>query len=180
MPILRKVSLPGLPMVGVLAAALLVSACTSPSRFDNAGAGAGAGGDSLGSLSGGAVNPSSPIYFQQSIGDRVYFAVDSQTLNAEAQAVLAGQAEWLRQNPDYRAVIEGHADERGTREYNLALGAKRANAAMEYLVSLGVARDRLQFVSYGKERPAEICSDESCYGVNRRAVTVIAATAFTG
>ena len=76
-------------------------------------------------------------------------------------------------NNDYLAVIEGHADEQGTREYNIALGARRANAVMEYLTSRGVAASRLKFVSYGKERPVEICSEEACYSKNRRAVTVI-------
>ena len=83
------------------------------------------------------------------------------------------QATWLTTNSDYIAVIEGHADEQGTREYNLALGARRANAVREYLISRGVAGNRLKVVSYGKERPIEICSVESCYTKNRRAVTVL-------
>jgi peptidoglycan-associated lipoprotein len=86
---------------------------------------------------------------------------------------LQGQAEWLLANPDYVATIEGHADEQGTREYNLALGARRANAAREYLISRGVAGNRLTTVSFGKERPIEICSTEDCYSKNRRAVTVL-------
>ncbi|MCL4158778.1 UNVERIFIED_CONTAM: hypothetical protein GTU68_049454, partial [Idotea baltica] len=87
---------------------------------------------------------------------------------------LNAQANWLTTNADYSAVIEGHADEKGTREYNLALGARRANAVREYLVSRGVAGNRLKTVTYGKERPIEICSEESCYARNRRAVTVLA------
>jgi peptidoglycan-associated lipoprotein len=87
---------------------------------------------------------------------------------------LVGQARWLTSNPDYIVTIEGHADEQGTREYNLALGARRANAAREFLISQGVAGSRLQVVSYGKERPLEICSNEACYAKNRRAVTVLA------
>ena len=120
-------------------------------------------------------DPTSPAYFQQAIGDRVLFAVDQSSLDDGARAVLAAQAEWLTDNPDYTAVIEGHADEQGTREYNLALGARRANAVREFLVSRGVAGNRLKTVSYGKERPIEICSAESCYAKNRRAVTVLAA-----
>jgi peptidoglycan-associated lipoprotein len=87
---------------------------------------------------------------------------------------LDGQANWLNQNSDYQAIIEGHADEQGTREYNVALGARRANAAREYLVSRGVSGNRLRTVSYGKERPIEVCSQEACYAKNRRAVTVLA------
>ncbi len=88
---------------------------------------------------------------------------------------LLGQANWLLENDDYNAVIEGHADEQGTREYNLALGARRASAVKEFLVSRGVAASRLNTVSYGKERPIEICSAEACYAQNRRAVTVLKA-----
>ncbi|SEO61704.1 peptidoglycan-associated lipoprotein [Salinihabitans flavidus] len=151
-------------------AVLAMGACTDAERF-------GAGGLSGGSSASGAgvdAAPDSPAYFQQAIGDRVLFAVDQSNLSDEARTVLAGQAKWLLDNPDYEAVIEGHADEQGTREYNLALGARRANAAREYLVAQGVPERRLRTVSYGKERPIEICSTESCYAKNRRAVTVIA------
>ena len=102
------------------------------------------------------------------------FAVDQSTLSPEAEAVLRGQAGWLLANTDYTVTIQGHADEQGTREYNLALGARRANAAREFLISQGVAGNRIQVVSFGKERPIEICSAESCYAKNRRAVTVLA------
>ena len=88
--------------------------------------------------------------------------------------LLQGQARWLTANPDYTITIEGHADEQGTREYNLALGARRANAAREYLISQGIAGSRIQVVTFGKERPIEICSAEACYSQNRRAVTVLA------
>ncbi len=121
--------------------------------------------------------PNSPAYFQQAIGDRVLFAVDQSTLSPEARATLDGQAGWLSANPEYSAVIEGHADEQGTREYNLALGARRASSVQEYLVSRGVSPARLRTVTYGKERPIEICSTEACYMKNRRAVTVVAAGA---
>jgi peptidoglycan-associated lipoprotein len=103
----------------------------------------------------------------------VLFAVDQSTLTPQAIQTLNGQAQWLLTNSDYLAVIEGHADEQGTREYNVALGARRANAVREYLVSQGVPGNRLRTVSYGKERPIAVCSDESCYSQNRRAVTVI-------
>jgi len=94
---------------------------------------------------------------------------------AAGQQTLNGQANWLKTNADYQAIIEGHADEQGTREYNLALGNRRANAVREYLVSQGVPSNRLRVISYGKERPIEVCASEACYSQNRRAVTVIAA-----
>ena len=105
------------------------------------------------------------------------FPVDQHTLTASAQQTLNGQAQWLLRNTDYDALIEGHADEQGTREYNLALGARRANSVHEYLISQGVPASRLEVISYGKERPIEICSEESCYTQNRRSVTVISAGA---
>lgn len=167
----------------LLLGALALSACTNANRFGNDGAGAGAG--SIGAQPpvqtyNPANDPNSPEYFRQTVGDRVLFAVDQSTLSAAAQATLDGQANWLTQNPDYLAVIEGHADEQGTREYNIALGARRANAVMDYLISRGIPSSRMRFVSYGKERPIEVCSDESCYAKNRRAVTVIAAGGLTG
>ena len=167
----------------VLAALVLVTAaCTNPDRFgagngaDGAGQGAGVG---TGALAGSASDPRSPAYFNQTIGDRVLFAVDTSTITPTGAAILDGQAQWLLANSDYRAVIEGHADEQGTREYNLALGFRRANAVREYLVSRGVPASRLEVTSYGKERPIQICSDESCYAQNRRAVTVLSFSAIT-
>ncbi len=162
-----------LKKIMLLIAVLGVSACTDPGRFGPGAGGAGAGaGAGLGAA---ASDPRSPEYFRQTVGDRVLFAVDQSTLSPEARATLDGQAQWLLDNPEYSAIIEGHADERGTREYNLALGARRAAAVKEYLVARGVAGTRLRTVSYGKERPIAICSDESCYAQNRRAVTVITA-----
>ena len=160
----------------ILIAALAVSACTNPNRFGADGSGgANANAGINGSvLPGSASDPSSTAYFQQAIGDRVLFEVDQSNLTAVGRATLDGQAGCLLANTDYQAVIEGHADEQGTREYNLALGARRANSAQEYLVSKGVPASRLRVVSYGKERPIEICSEEACYAKNRRAVTVLA------
>ena len=155
--------------------ALLASlgACTSADRFGPGGAaGAGAAG-AAGSVS----DPTSPAYFNQMIGDRVLFAVDQSVLTPEAQATLDGQADWLLTNTAYSALVEGHADEQGTREYNIALGARRAEAVQTYLISRGIAPNRLRTISYGKERPIEICSEEACYRQNRRAVTVITAGA---
>ena len=158
----------------LLLGALALSACTNADRFDNPGAGTPGGQAGIEqSALGSAGDPESPAYFNQTIGDRVLFAVDQSTLSSEAQAVLDGQARWLLTNTDYRAVIEGHADEQGTREYNLALGARRANSVRDYLVSKGVAANRIDTKSWGKENPLAVCSDESCYSQNRRAVTVI-------
>ncbi|WP_413720879.1 peptidoglycan-associated lipoprotein Pal [Silicimonas sp. MF1-12-2] len=158
-------------LFAVLAA---LGACTNADRFGPGGAG-GAGG--AGGIAGSVSDPTSPAYFNQAIGDRVLFAVDQSTLTPEAIATLDEQARWLLTNTAYSALIEGHADEQGTREYNIALGARRAEAVQTYLISRGVAPNRLRTISYGKERPIEICSDESCYRQNRRAVTVITAGA---
>jgi len=105
--------------------------------------------------------------------DTIFFDTDMFNIDAEDQAALREQANYLTQYPNVRATIEGHADERGTREYNLALGERRANAAKNYLISLGVAADRLSVVSYGKERPVALGSDEASWARNRRAVTVV-------
>ena len=153
----------------MLCAGLALAACTDPARFDDSNT-VDLNGSSM---AGSAGDPSSPAYFQQAVGDRVLFVIDQYTLTPEARSTLDGQANWLMTNRDYTAVIEGHADEQGTREYNLALGARRANSVQEYLLSRGVPGARLRTVSYGKERPIEICSEESCYAQNRRAVTVI-------
>ena len=161
-----------------MAGLLALGACTNADRFDNADAvdlnaqntaNAGINQTALDP----SQDPSSPQFFSQTIGDRVLFEVDSSTLTAAGRATLDGQAGWLATNSDYLAVIEGHADEQGTREYNLALGARRANAVREYLISQGLAASRIRTVSYGKERPLAVCSDESCYAQNRRAVTII-------
>ena len=168
----------------LLISALAVSACTNPDRFGadggmnggSAGAGAGASGSFV---PGSASDPSSTAYFQQAVGDRVLFMVDQSTLTDAGRATLDGQVAWLQTNSDYQAVIEGHADEQGTREYNIALGGRRANAVREYMISKGLAASRLKTISYGKERPIEICSQEACYAKNRRAVTVLAGGALT-
>jgi len=121
-----------------------------------------------------SIDPSSLQYFQQTVGDRVFFETDSNRLTGVGQQTLQRQAQWLNQNQGVNAVIEGHADERGTREYNLALGARRAEAARSFLIAQGVAAARLRTISYGKERPESLCSAENCWSQNRRAVTVIA------
>ena len=167
----------------LIALTLLATACTRPDRFGGgdagAGAGAGAGVNGGAAITDPANDPNSPQFFSQRVGDRVLFAVDQSTLSPAAMATLDGQAAWLTANSDYLAIIEGHADEQGTREYNLALGARRANAVREYLISKGISDARLRTISYGKERPIEVCSDETCYSKNRRAVTIISAGALS-
>jgi len=161
----------------LLIAGLALAACSNPDRFGNgAGDGFGAGGLGSGIASSGLgdVNdPRSPAFFQSRIGDRVFFTVDSSNLTEQARQTVQAQAGWLIDNPQYAIIIEGHADERGTREYNIALGARRANAVVEFLGAQGISSSRMRTVSYGKERPLEICSDETCYRQNRRAVSVI-------
>ncbi len=157
--------------IAAIGAILGLAACARPAQDmqvqDPYAGGAGAGGVGAGAL------PGTAEYFKANVGDTVLFAVDQSTLSPEARGALAGQAGWLNQNRGFSAVIEGHADEQGTREYNLALGARRANSVQEYLISQGVAPGRLRTVSYGKERPLAICSDEACYSKNRRAVTAL-------
>lgn len=158
----------------LVVAAAALSACTNGGAFGNDDSfGAGADG-SAGGL-GSSADPSSIAYFQEAVGDRVLFAVDQSTLSEEGRLVVLSQANWLMENTDYIAVVEGHADEQGTREYNLALGARRASAVQELMVAQGVAASRIRTVSFGKERPIEVCSEESCYAQNRRAVTVLTA-----
>jgi peptidoglycan-associated lipoprotein len=160
-----------MPKALLLIAALGLAACNNPDRFGAGGAGADGAGGFVDTT--GLGDPTSIAYFNQTVGDRVLFAVDQSTLSPEGRTVLQGQAQWLASNPSYAIIIEGHADEQGTREYNLALGARRAAAVQQFLMAQGVAPDRMKTISYGKERPIEICSDESCYSRNRRAVTVL-------
>jgi peptidoglycan-associated lipoprotein len=126
---------------------------------------------------GGAGAPGSAQEFSSTVGDRVFFDTDSTDLNAAAQATLDKQAAWLNRYPRYTFTIEGHADERGTREYNFALGAHRAAATKDYLIAKGVAGSRMKTISFGKERPVAVCNDISCWSQNRRAVTVLAGVA---
>lgn len=161
--------------VVLLVTGLGLAACsnTGAGSYDNGGFANGSSGAGTGDAS----DPRSVAYFNTTIGDRVLFAVDQSTLDDGGKNILTQQARWLMENTEYTAIIQGHADEQGTREYNLALGERRASAAQQFLVSQGVASNRVQVVSFGKERPLEICSEESCYSQNRRAVTVVAAGA---
>jgi peptidoglycan-associated lipoprotein len=145
--------------------ALTVAACSSnPDGANGANGGFGAGG---------AATPGSAQDFVVNVGDRVFFETDSTDLTSTATATLDKQAQWLAQYPRYVFTIEGHADERGTAEYNYSLGARRAQAARDYLASRGIAASRIRSVSYGKTRPVAVCNDISCWSQNRRAVTVL-------
>lgn len=156
----------------MLAAVLALAACNNPRAMsDDFGAAAGAG---IGTTALGDPNdPGSIAHFNERIGDRVLFVVDSSDLSGAAQNILRAQAEWLNANPQYQVLVEGHADERGTREYNVALGARRASAAERFLIQQGVQAGRIRTVSYGKERPVEACPAARCWDQNRRAVTVV-------
>jgi peptidoglycan-associated lipoprotein len=121
----------------------------------------------------GAAGPGSVQEFNQTVGDRVFFDTDQTDLSPTAHATLDKQAAWLNHYSRYAFTIEGHADERGTREYNFALGARRAQAVHDYLAAKGVSASRMKTISYGKERPVATCDDISCWSQNRRAVTVL-------
>ena len=152
--------LQGLKLAAVLAVALSMGACANKNL--------GADGAMASSAT-----PGSQQDFVVNVGDRVFFDTDSSELSEQARATLDKQAQWLNNYNRYAFTIEGHADERGTREYNIALGARRAQTVREYLISRGVQAQRMRTISYGKERPVAVCNDISCWSQNRRAVTVL-------
>lgn len=154
-------------ILGALSAVFLLSACETAPGTGGAAGGAGAGDGSGLGVDGSGVLPGTDI------GDRVFFDYDSSIVRGDGEATLQRQAEYLKQYPYVKVTMEGHCDERGTREYNLALGERRANAAKSYLVSLGIESSRISTISYGKERPAVVGSDENSFAMNRRAVTVV-------
>ncbi|MBK8456583.1 MAG: peptidoglycan-associated lipoprotein Pal [Phyllobacteriaceae bacterium] len=162
----RIASLARNPVVLALVAALAISGCASkkaPNNPADLGLGGGAG----------AATPGSAQDFTVNVGDRIFFDTDSSVIRADAQQTLARQAQWLGKYPNHAITIEGHADERGTREYNIALGARRAAATRDFLAARGVPANRIKTISYGKERPVAVCDDISCWSQNRRAVTAL-------
>jgi peptidoglycan-associated lipoprotein len=162
-----RVSVRSFAVAGMLAAALLGAGCAGQKNaLDASMAGGGVGGM-------GAATPGSAQEFQVNVGDRVFFETDSSSLTAQAQGILDRQVQWLNQYRQYTFTIEGHADERGTREYNIALGARRAAAVRDFMVARGVPANRMRTTSYGKERPVAVCDDISCWSQNRRSVTVL-------
>ena len=156
-----KKSLRVFRFAAVLAAALAISACAKNAEDAQANAA-------------GQATPGSQQDFVVNVGDRVFFETDSSELTPQSRATLDKQAQWLTNYSQYsQFTIEGHADERGTREYNIALGARRAQAVRDYLISRGIQAQRMRTISYGKERPVAVCNDISCWSQNRRAVTVL-------
>jgi peptidoglycan-associated lipoprotein len=170
-----------LTIVAIATALALTGGCAKKKPADlpppPVGADGGVGADGFADPTGGVgttgLGGARADFLQNVQSDRVYFATDSHSLDGEARAILDTQAAWLARNPSISVTIEGHADERGTREYNLALGDRRANAAKNYLAARGVAAQRMNVISWGKERPVAEGSDESAWAQNRRAVTVI-------
>ena len=153
------------PAVLALAVGLALAGCAKNNKLP----------DNAGQLGLNGQTPGSQEDFTVNVGDRVFFETDSSVLTPTARQTLDRQAQWLLQYPNYPVTVEGHADERGTREYNLALGARRAAATRDYLVSRGVPATRLKTISFGKERPVAVCNDISCWSQNRRAVTLLSA-----
>ena len=146
-----------------LAAALGMAGCSSKPVEDQG----------LGGVGSSVASPGSAQDFVVNVGDKIFFETDSTELTATAQATLDKQARWLNQYGRYSFTIEGHADERGTREYNFALGARRSEVTKDYLAARGVGAARMKTISYGKERPVAVCNDISCWSQNRRAVTAL-------
>ena len=174
-------------ILSVFAAALLVSACATEPQDSGSAKSEGSSAQASASAQSGAAPkaaakpkkaapagapPGSRVDFFVNVGDRIFFDLDKSEISEKAAATLKKQAAWLQKYQDSTIVVEGHCDERGTREYNLALGERRANAVREYLISLGVAPGRIETISYGKERPAVVGSNESAWAQNRRGVTL--------
>ena len=158
----QKRFLQGLKVAAVLAVALSVGACAKKNLVNDA-------------MASTAV-PGSQQDFVVNVGDRVFFESDQTDLTPQAVATLEKQVQWLQTYPRYTFTIEGHADERGTREYNIALGARRAQSVRTFMASKGIDPSRMRTISYGKERPVAVCNDISCWSQNRRAVTVLDAS----
>jgi peptidoglycan-associated lipoprotein len=154
-------TLQGLKLAAVLAVALSMGACANKSLTDSMA---------------NAATPGSQQDFVVNVGDRVFFDSDQTDLTPQAVATLDKQIQWLQAYPRYSFTIEGHADERGTREYNIALGARRAQSVKSYMTGHGIDPNRMRTISYGKERPVAVCNDISCWSQNRRAVTVLNAS----
>jgi peptidoglycan-associated lipoprotein len=153
----------GAKFAAILLGALAIAGCAKQAQNDQLGMA-------------GAATPGSQQDFIVNVGDRVFFETDSSELTPQARTTLDKQALWLNQYARYAFTIEGHADERGTREYNIALGARRAQTVRNYLASRGIDPGRMRTISYGKERPVAVCNDISCWSQNRRAVTVLNAS----
>jgi len=177
-------------ILSLFAAALLLAACEtgpdnqastggsgdSETASQSTGGGSGAGQDGVSSEDMSGPQPGTQEHLVVNVGDRVFFGFDQAQLSSQAQATVEKLAAWLKQYPSKQVTVEGHADERGTREYNLALGAKRANAVRDYLIVMGIDPNRVETVSFGEERPAVQGSNEDAWAQNRRAVFVVEGT----
>lgn len=153
------------PIAIALFMALALAGCASKKNVPNSAGDLGLGAN--------GATPGSSQDFTVNVGDRIFFDLDSSLIRADAQQTLTKQAQWLGRYPNFSITVEGHADERGTREYNLALGQRRAAAARDFLASRGVPTNRMRTISYGNERPVAVCDDNSCWSQNRRSVTVL-------
>jgi peptidoglycan-associated lipoprotein len=170
----------GARILSFIAVMVLVAGCSH--KPDDTGA-VSTGGDMNSAMQGqnnappvtenGAATPGSEQDLVVNVGDRVFFALDKSDLTTESRTTVEKQAQWLKTYPNVNVMIEGHCDERGTREYNLALGEKRASSVRSYLIANGIDAKRIQTISYGKERPAVLGSDENAWAQNRRAVLVV-------
>ena len=165
-------------LVIVFAALFLVAACesTTSEKGDASGKGVASGKGAMAVKKSGkdfSIKPGSSQDLIVNVGDRVFFGFDKSSLTADSRATLEKQAAWMKKYPSVGVSLEGHADERGTREYNLALGDRRANSAKDYLVALGISPNRVKTISYGKERPVALGHEESSWSQNRRAVMVV-------
>lgn len=163
-------------VLAVIAAAALIAGCETAPEQNAAASGAGGSTPAVTTQTQPTAQKMGPAAgskedFVVNVGDRVFFAFDKFDLSGDAQATLKKQAAWLQKYPNVTITVEGHCDERGTREYNLALGERRANAVKDYLSALGIARTRVNTISYGKERPVALGHDEAAWAQNRRAVT---------
>lgn len=158
---MSRISFPRLAFFIVIALGL--SACANKNHMNNSGYG----------FQNGSYAPGSVQEFSQKVGDRVFFETDSTELNSTSMSTLNQQIQWLNTYSQYRIRLEGHADERGTREYNYSLGSRRARAVYDYIVARGINAQRIRTISYGKERPVAVCNDISCWSQNRRVVTVL-------
>ncbi len=174
-------------LLSILAIALLVSACATDTEESGSASSEGSSTQAASSGGGGSsvtaspstsmsapkgLAPDSQEFLVVNVGDRVFFGFDKSEISSDSADTLKRQAAWMQDNPNVTIIVEGHADERGTREYNLALGERRANAVREHLISLGVSTARIGTISYGKERPAVLGSNEAAWAQNRRGVTL--------
>ncbi len=159
----RMLTLARNPAMIALLTALAVTGCATKKNLPN----------NANELGLNSATPGSQQDFTVNVGDRIFFDTDSSAIRPDAAATLDKQSQWLMRYPQYAITVEGHADERGTREYNWALGARRAEATRSYLASKGVPGNRMRTISYGKERPVAVCDNISCWSQNRRAVTAL-------